>query len=131
MRAVRRVSSVGSCDTQPDSWRALAALVDARAGEWRIGPAGAWRSVGGCRARQRGQADVSRLGGLTWTARGSSPAQRRPVRMGRLFGRASIDLPVDVVVVLEQQERAGEPQGTERALRKPGSGLSGEHVFVS
>jgi hypothetical protein len=28
------------------------------------------------------------------------------------------DLPVDVVVVLEQQERAADPQGTERALRK-------------
>jgi hypothetical protein len=28
------------------------------------------------------------------------------------------DLPVDVVVVLEQQERAGHADGTERALRK-------------
>jgi hypothetical protein len=41
------------------------------------------------------------------------------------------DLPVDVVVVLEQQERAGDPKGTERALRKLGCELRGEHVFVS
>jgi len=36
--------------------------------------------------------------------------------MGRLFGRAPIDLPVDVVVVLEQQERASQAEGIERAL---------------
>ncbi len=130
VRALRRVNSVGSCDLQPEPWRALAELVGARAGRWRICPAGAWPFVRGGRARQRGQADVSRRGGLTWTARGSSPAQRRPVRMGRLPRLAAIDLPVDVVVVLEQQERAGEPQGTERALRKRGSGLAGEHVFA-
>jgi len=31
-----------------------------------------------------------------------------------------VDLPVDAVVVLEQQERAGHTQGIERALRKLG-----------
>jgi hypothetical protein len=34
------------------------------------------------------------------------------------WGLVLVDLPVDVVVVLEQQERAGHTQGTERALRK-------------
>jgi hypothetical protein len=29
-----------------------------------------------------------------------------------------VDLPVDVAVVLEQQERAGQAQGVERALRE-------------
>jgi hypothetical protein len=33
-------------------------------------------------------------------------------------GLVLADLPVDVVVVLEQQERAGHTQDTERALRK-------------
>jgi hypothetical protein len=39
--------------------------------------------------------------------------------MWRLRVLVRVDLPVDVVVVLEQQERAGQAQGTERALRKP------------
>jgi len=47
-----------------------------------------------------------------------TPAQRRPVRMGRPKVLARVDLPVDVVVVLEQDERAGQTQGTERALGK-------------
>jgi hypothetical protein len=38
--------------------------------------------------------------------------------MGRPKVLVLIDLPVDVVVVLEQQERAGQAQGTERALGK-------------
>jgi len=41
-----------------------------------------------------------------------------------------VDLPVDVVVVLEQQERAGQAQGVERALRELGGCLVGEHLFV-
>ncbi len=45
-----------------------------------------------------------------------APAQRRPMRMGRLFVLVLADLPVDVVVVLEQQERASEAKRTERAL---------------
>jgi hypothetical protein len=47
-----------------------------------------------------------------------TPAQRRPVRMWRLKVLVRVDLPVDVVVVLEQKERAGQAQGTERALGK-------------
>jgi hypothetical protein len=47
-----------------------------------------------------------------------TPAQRRPVRMRRPKVLVVVDLPVDVVVVLEQYERAGEAQGTERALCK-------------
>jgi hypothetical protein len=44
-------------------------------------------------------------------------AQRRPVRMLRFVPLVLVDLPVDVVVVLEQQEGAGETSRTERALR--------------
>jgi hypothetical protein len=47
-----------------------------------------------------------------------APAQRRPVRMGRLKVLVRVDLPVDVVVVLECKERAGQAQGTERTLCK-------------
>jgi hypothetical protein len=46
-------------------------------------------------------------------------------------GLVLADLPVDLVVVLEQQERAGHADGTERALRKLGCRRAGEHVFVS
>jgi hypothetical protein len=38
--------------------------------------------------------------------------------MVRVKVLARVDLPVDVVVVLEQDERAGHAQGTERALGK-------------
>jgi hypothetical protein len=38
--------------------------------------------------------------------------------MGHLKVLVLVDLPVDVAVVLEQKERAGQAQGTERALRK-------------
>jgi hypothetical protein len=40
------------------------------------------------------------------------------MRMVRLGPLVLIDLPVDRVVVLEQQERAGEAKGTERTLPK-------------
>ena len=60
------------------------------------------------------------------------PAQPRPVWMGRLRQwLVQVDLPVDVVVVLEQQERAGETQGAERALRERGAVCRSEHLFVS
>jgi hypothetical protein len=68
-----------------------------------------------------GAAYVSRRVRLTRTATWKpisarpAPAQRRPVRMVRLFVLVLADLPVDVVVVLEQQERAGEAKRTERA----------------
>jgi hypothetical protein len=57
----------------------------------------------------------SRLAGPAWA---QAPAQRGPVRMDRLSSLVLVDLPVDFMVVLEQQERAGEAKGTERALRK-------------
>jgi len=53
---------------------------------------------------------------LALATRDSPPPQRRPVRMGRRGPLVLADLPVDVVVVLEQQERAGQAEGTERAL---------------
>jgi hypothetical protein len=40
------------------------------------------------------------------------------MRMRLTGGLVPVDLPVDGVVVLEQQERAGEAQRTERALSK-------------
>jgi hypothetical protein len=51
--------------------------------------------------------------------------------MRGVAGLVLADLPVDLVVVLEQQERAGHADCTERALRKLGFGPIGEHVFVS
>ena len=66
----------------------------------------------------------------THAARLGDPlVQRRPVRMIHLGPLVLVDLPVDVTVVLEQQERANEAKRTERAL--PQRGCSGrEHVFV-
>jgi hypothetical protein len=51
--------------------------------------------------------------------------------MRGVAGLVLADLPVDLVVVLEQQERAGHAYSTERALRKLVSWRGGEHVFVS
>lgn|GEM_PF-3282041 len=56
--------------------------------------------------------------GFPGPAVATAPAQRHSVRMGRLRVLVRVDLPVDVVVVLEQEERAGQAQGTERALCK-------------
>ena len=71
----------------------------------------------------------------------AGPAMRRPVyghfrsqrcsmRMIYLAQLVLADLPVDVVIVLEQQERADEAKRIERA--PPGLRCSswGEHVFV-
>jgi hypothetical protein len=58
-------------------------------------------------------------------------AQRRSVRMQGVAWLVLADLPVDLVVVLEQQERTGHAYSTERALRKLGFRRVGEHVFVS
>ena len=41
-----------------------------------------------------------------------------------------VDLPVDVVVVLEQQERTGEGKRIARPARERKWGALGEHVFV-
>jgi hypothetical protein len=46
------------------------------------------------------------------------PAQRRPMRMYGLSGLVLADLPVDVVAVLEQQERAAQAKRIERPLGK-------------
>src|SRR5271168_4995169 len=54
-------------------------------------------------------------------------AQSTPVRMIRLDPLVLVDLPVDVVVVLEQQERTGEAVRGRGALSKM---VRGEHVFV-
>jgi hypothetical protein len=56
---------------------------------------------------------------LTGTAVATTSTQRRSVRMRYVPCLVLADLPADVVVVLEQQEGAGDPHGTERALRKP------------
>ncbi len=45
--------------------------------------------------------------------------QRGPMRMIHLSPLILVDLPVDVVVVLEQQEGAGEAKRIERALPQP------------
>lgn len=58
------------------------------------------------------------------------PGQWRPVRVDALVALRAIDLPVDVIVVLEQQERARQAQRTECALRKFVASCGGEHVFV-
>jgi hypothetical protein len=41
-----------------------------------------------------------------------------------------VDLPVDVTVVLEQQERAGEAKHIEHALRRVRCSHWAEHMFV-
>lgn len=58
---------------------------------------------------------------LTGATRRRPSAQRRPVGMFCVAGLFLVDLPVDVVVVLEHQEGAGHAKPTERALRKLGS----------
>jgi hypothetical protein len=45
-----------------------------------------------------------------------TPPQRRPMRMIYLDSLLLVDLPVDLVVVLEQQERADEAKRIERTL---------------
>lgn len=59
-----------------------------------------------------------------------APSQRRAVWMDAPARLVRVDLPVDLVVVLEQQERAGQPERTKRALRERWLLLGGEHVFV-
>jgi hypothetical protein len=54
----------------------------------------------------------------TWATCCGPPAQRRSVRVDRRIGLVPVDLPVDCVVVLEQEERAGQIQRSERSLGK-------------
>jgi hypothetical protein len=57
---------------------------------------------------------------LTRPPASEPPAQRHPVRMRLTRGLVPVDLPVDGIVVLEHEERAGEAQCTECALREGG-----------
>jgi hypothetical protein len=62
-----------------------------------------------------GDTDMAHRRGTPRTA-GGPPAQRRSVRMDRHKRLVPVDLPVDAVVVLEQEERAGQIQRAERSL---------------
>ena len=68
------------------------------------------------------RASRPRRRGLPGPAPGASrrcdTTQRRPAHGGARRWLVLVDLPIDLVVVLEQKERAGEPQGAERALRE-------------
>lgn len=57
-------------------------------------------------------------------------SQHRSMRMIYLTHLALADLPVELVVVLEQQERADEAKGTERTPLDLRCSSWGEHVFV-
>ena len=72
----------------------------------------------GARAADGAKADLRARPRLARPALGRQAAQRRSVRMLRMTVPVLADLPVDVVAVLEQQERAGQAKRTERALRK-------------
>jgi hypothetical protein len=65
-----------------------------------------------------GDAHVRPRKRLARPAPAQTPAQRGPMRMTGLSSLVLVDLPVDFAVVLEQQERAGQAERTERALRK-------------
>jgi hypothetical protein len=75
-------------------------------------------------------------GKLTWPARCYRPvyehlcSQRCSMRMIYLTQLVLADLPVDLVVVLEQQERADEAKRTERTPPDLRCSSWGEHVFV-
>src|ERR1039458_8688985 len=63
-----------------------------------------------------GEAELRQRGRLASSPGNGSPAQRRSMRMRRLTRwLVLIDLPVDGIVVLEREERAGEVQRIERA----------------
>jgi len=59
---------------------------------------------------------LRRVRQLAWAPAAEPAAQRRSMRMIHLGPLVLVDLPVDVVVVLEQQERADQAKRTERAL---------------
>jgi hypothetical protein len=73
---------------------------------------------GGLRAPNGGDADLRRRTRLARASRCVPPAQRRSMRMYGLSGLVLADLPVDVVAVLEQQERARQAKRIERPLGK-------------
>lgn len=53
-----------------------------------------------------------------------------PLTRASLAVSVQIDLPVDVIVVLEQQKRTGQRKRIARSARERVRGASGEHVFV-
>ena len=64
----------------------------------------------------RHKAEIGSRRRLARTPANRSPAQRHSMRMWRLTSwLVPVDLPVDGVVVLEREERAGETQRIERA----------------
>jgi hypothetical protein len=66
----------------------------------------------------RAQARLLRVGQTPWTAGRLAPTQRSPVWMRDPVVLAPVDLPVNLAVILEQQERAGQRKRTGDALRK-------------
>jgi len=67
---------------------------------------------------------------LPGAASACARVQRRSVRMCGRRRLVLVGLPAELMVVLEQQERAGEAESTERALPGRRCSLVGEHVFV-
>jgi hypothetical protein len=63
-------------------------------------------------------------------AQGCAVGHGRPLTHASLAGFVQVDLPVDVVVVLEQQERADQGERVVRSAREWGWSALGEHVFV-
>ena len=76
-------------------------------------------SSSGHRRGRRGdgrQAELRRRSRLASSPANKPPTQRRSMRMRRLTRwLVPVDLPVDGIVVLEREERAGEAQRIERA----------------
>jgi hypothetical protein len=71
---------------------------------------------GSRRRGDRGEAELQRRSRLARTPANKSPAQRHSMRMRRLTEwLVPVDLPIDGIIVLEREERAGEAQGIERA----------------
>lgn len=82
--------------------------------------------------RQRGEADLLAGGRLTCTSPvGSSPGGPKPLPVRMLRGDRGllVDLPVDVLVVLDVQERAGRGKQRPGAAYKIGLGGRSEHAF--
>ena len=71
---------------------------------------------GSPRRSDRREAELRARSRLALPPANGSPAQRHSMRMRRLTRwLVPVDLPVDGIVVLEREERAGEAQRIERA----------------
>ena len=99
-------------------------------GTSRLGAGPAAAVSGGGERGETGVRGGLRLPGTPARRSAGPPAQRRSMRMIYLGRLLLVDLPVDVVVVLEQQEGAYEAKRTERALPQGGCSVRREHVFV-